>query len=167
MAETIYLSLGSNLGDRESFLRQAVHLLSSMTGLKLLARSSVYKSAPIDCPEGTPDFLNMVVKMDCTLAPEQLLDGAERLEREMGREHKNGTCSRVIDIDIILFGERIFNNDRLTIPHPRMAQRAFVLIPLCEISPRLTEPTSGAALSDLLGAIGSQGVTRHKANTHV
>lgn len=167
MAETIYLSLGSNMGDRESFLRQAVHLLGSMAGLKLLARSSIYQSAPIDCPEGTPDFLNMVVKMDCTLSPEQLLDGTERLEREMGREMKGDNSVRAIDIDIILFGEQTFNNDRLTIPHPRMTQRAFVLMPICEISPRLNEPVTGAALSDLLGVIGSQGVLRHKANTHV
>lgn len=165
MSEIIHLSLGSNLGDKEKYLELAQSRLLDIVGMKLLAESSIYKSLPIRCPEGTPDFLNKVIKLECSLKPVQLLDNSERIEQAMGRTKKGFFSDRVIDIDILLFGDRIFKNERLEIPHPRMAERAFVLIPLCEISSEIADPLTGRPFADMLKKVGDQGVTifREKA----
>jgi len=158
MGEIVYLSLGSNLGNRESYLTRATQRLARMVGLKLLAESSLYHSRPLDCPEDCPDFLNKLLKLDCTLKPVQLLDNTERLESEFGRREKNARANRVIDIDILLFGNRIFKNERLEIPHPRMTERAFVLIPLHEIDPALVDPRNDQPFAEMLTNLGDQGV---------
>jgi len=158
MSDIVYLSLGSNLGNREAYLSRAVKRLSQMMGLSLVAESSLYHSRPLDCPEDCPDFLNKVIKLDCSLKPVQLLDNTERLEIEFGRTEKNARADRVIDIDIVLFGNRIFKNERLEIPHPRMHERAFVLIPLSEIDPDLVDPRTLEKFSDMLAMLGDQGV---------
>ena len=158
MSDIVYLSLGSNLGNREAYLSRAVKRLSQMMGLSLLAESSLYHSRPLDCPDDCPDFLNKVIKLDCSLKPVQLLDNTERLEIEFGRTEKNARADRVIDIDIVLFGNRIFKNERLEIPHPRMHERAFVLIPLHEIDPDLADPRTHEKFGDMLAILGDQGV---------
>jgi len=158
MSEIVYLSLGSNLGNRESYLTRATQRLARMVGLKLLAESSLYHSRPLDCPDDCPDFLNKLIKLECTLKPVQLLDNTERLEIEFGRREKNARANRVIDIDILLFGDRIFKNERLEIPHPRMSERAFVLIPLYEIEPDIVDPRDNQPFADLLSKLGDQGV---------
>jgi 2-amino-4-hydroxy-6-hydroxymethyldihydropteridine diphosphokinase len=158
MTDIVYLSLGSNLGNRESYLNRATQRLSKMIGLELIGESSLYHSRPLDCPEDCPDFLNKIIKLECSLKPVQLLDNTERLEIEFGRTEKNARANRVIDIDLILFGNRIFRNERLEIPHPRMHERAFVLIPLCEIEPDLVDPRTNERFSDMLSLLGDQGV---------
>ncbi len=167
MNEIVYLSLGSNLGDRQKYLELATDRLSSIVGLKRIAESSLYSSLPIRCPEGTPDFLNKVLKMECSLKPVQLLDHTERIEQALGRTKKGFFSDRVIDIDILLFGERIFKNERLEIPHPRMAERAFVLIPLCEIGPDVTDPLTKRSFANMLKKVGNQGVAPFKDKTGV
>lgn len=167
MGEIVFLSLGSNLGNREGYLRNATEQLSQTQGLKYLGESSLYHSLPVDCEVGCPEFMNKVLKLESNLNPEQLLDVAERLERDLGRTQKGFNVDRVIDIDIILFGERIFHNKRLEIPHPRMSQRAFVLIPLCEIAPDIRDPRTGTSYCDILKSVGTQGVTIHKAQAGV
>jgi len=162
MGEVVYLSLGSNLGNREEYLRRATENLAGMIGVTLLAESSLYRSVPIDCRPGCPEFLNKVVKLDCTLKPVQLLDNMERLESSLGRAQKGYYVDRVIDIDIILFGQRVFRNERLEIPHPRMPQRSFVLIPLCEIEPAIADPRTGQKFADIMNGLGNQGVTLYK-----
>ncbi len=158
MSEIVYLSLGSNLGNREEHLDRATERLSNMMGMKFLGESSVYHSVPVDCEVDAPEFLNKILKMECTLKPVQLLDNTERLETSLGRTEKGFLANRVIDIDIILFGDRIFNNERLEIPHPRMGGRQFVLIPLCEINPDLTDPRDGRPFSERIKELGDQGV---------
>lgn len=158
MSEIVYLSLGSNLGNRESYIRRATERLSQMVGLDLLAESSLYHSRPLECPEDCPDFLNKLLKLECSLKPVQLLDNTERLEIEFGRTEKNARANRVIDIDIVLFGSRIFKNERLEIPHPRMHERAFVLIPLHEIDTDVVDPRTGERFTDMLAKLGDQGV---------
>ncbi len=158
MTDIVYLSLGSNLGNREAYISRAVKRLSQMMGLKLLAESSLYHSRPLDCPEDCPDFLNKIIKLECSLKPVQLLDNTERLEIEFGRTEKNARTDRVIDIDIVLLGNRIFKNERLEIPHPRMHERAFVLIPLCEIDPDLADPRTNEKFKDMISLLGDQGV---------
>ena len=159
MSEEIYLSLGSNLGDRQSYLEKATQRLADLIGLELLARSSIYSSEPIGRSEDCPEFLNMVLKINCNLPPEQLLDNTERLEQALGRTSKGFNVNRVIDIDILLFGNRIFSNDRLEIPHPRMNERAFVLLPLLEIDSKLVNPHSGNLFSDELKKLPDQKVS--------
>jgi 2-amino-4-hydroxy-6-hydroxymethyldihydropteridine diphosphokinase len=158
MNEIAYLSLGSNLGNRESYIIRATQRLSQMMGLRLLGESSLYHSRPLDCPEDCPDFLNKVIKLECKLKPVQLLDNTERLEVEFGRTEKDVRANRVIDIDIVLFGSRIFKNERLEIPHPRIAERAFVLIPLCEIDQDVIDPRTNVPFADILASLGDQGV---------
>lgn len=166
MAEVVYLSLGSNLGNRESYISRAANRLSEMMGLRLLAESALYHSRPLKCPEDCPDFLNKVLKLECALKPVQLLANTERLEEEFGRTEKGMWANRVIDIDIVLFGNRIFKNERLEIPHPRMHERAFVLIPLHEIDPDVVDPRTGDKFADILSRLGDQGVKIVK-ETHV
>lgn len=158
MSEIVYLSLGSNLGNREEHLNRATKRLADMMGITLLAESSIYHSVPVDCDVEAPEFLNKVLKMECTLKPVQLLDNTERLEVSLGRTVKGYLANRVIDIDIILFGDRTFKNERLEIPHPRMMGRQFVLIPLCELNPDLTDPISGKRFADISAGLGDQGV---------
>ncbi|MEE9442845.1 MAG: 2-amino-4-hydroxy-6-hydroxymethyldihydropteridine diphosphokinase [candidate division Zixibacteria bacterium] len=158
MNEIVFLSLGSNLGDRAGYLKKATAKLAESMGLKLLAESSIYRSVPLDCPEGCPEFLNKLIKLECALKPVQLLDVAERLEISLGRRRKGFFVNRVIDIDIILFGDRIFKNERLEIPHPRMKQRAFVLIPLKEIEPDIIDPIDHRPLANLIENLGEQSV---------
>ncbi len=165
MNEIIYLSLGSNLGDREAHLRKATDGLVHLLGLKLVVESSIYHSVPVDCRVDCPEFLNKVLKLECSLRPPQLLDSTERLEVELGRTLKGFNVDRVIDIDIILFGNRMFKNERLEIPHPRMCQRGFVLIPLTEIEPDIVDPKTGKPFKEMIPALGDQGVFKFKERT--
>lgn len=167
MAETVFLSLGSNLGNRVKHLEQTANRLDDIIGISVLDRSPMYCSKPIDCQPGCNDFLNMVIKIDCSLKPGQLLGQVERIEKTQGRRGKGLgkglSADRVIDIDIILFGTRIFNNERLQIPHPRMRQRAFVLIPLLDIAPDIIDPESGDRFGQMLEALEDQSVTPYQA----
>ncbi len=159
MGETVFLSLGSNRGDRALYLQQAAEQLSQIAGMSLMAASSIYASQPIGCAPECAQFLNQVLKFDCTLQPLQLLDQTERLERRLGRTGKGDKADRIIDIDIILFGDRVVKNTRLEIPHPRLADRAFVLLPLHEIAPEAEDPRTRIRLTELLGQVGDQPVT--------
>jgi 2-amino-4-hydroxy-6-hydroxymethyldihydropteridine diphosphokinase len=159
MGETVYLSLGSNRGDRAFYLQQATEQLSQKAGMSLVAASSIYVSKPIGCAPECAQFLNQVLKFNCTLQPTQLLDQTERLERRLGRTVKGNNADRIIDIDIILFGDRVVKNTRLEIPHPRLTDRAFVLLPLHEIAPDAKDPRTEALLTELLARVGDQPVT--------
>lgn len=140
----IFLSLGSNLGDREGFLRKAADLLKE-NGVRILKKSSIYESEPIgESEEGKICgwFLNQVLVAETSLRPEGLLNLCEEIEKALGRTKKSIIkndrevfYSRVIDIDILLYGEEKISLDNLVIPHPRMNERRFVLIPLVEIEP--------------------------------
>ncbi len=160
MAETVYLSLGSNLGDRQQMLDIATQRLAETGGLRLLATSSTYASSPIDCPPGCPDFLNRILKLECRLAPTELLDITQELERSLGRREKGNFAPRTIDIDIVLFGDTVIHTHRLAIPHPRMRHRPFVLIPLCEVAPETIDPETKTPFADLLDGLDRQGLTR-------
>jgi len=167
VAEIVYLSLGSNLGDREELLRQATARLAEMDGLTLVAESSLYQSPALGLVTGGRDFLNKSIKVECRLDPAELLRRTEKLERDLGRTDKGLHADRVIDVDILLFGELIFRTERLEIPHPRMSQRAFVLLPLAELTPDLIDPRTDAFFSDLLEKTGQQGVTLYKEKIRV
>ena len=160
-AETVpvYLGLGSNMGDRRRNLKQALDFLSQR--LEVAEQSSIYDTAPQENPD-QPRFLNMVVRVATTLEPDRLLALLKGIEAKMGRVPSQPNSPRPIDIDILFYGDRVWQIPALTIPHPKIAGRAFVLVPLNEIAPRLVHPVTKKKVRDMLKDInkGVQGVMK-------
>jgi 2-amino-4-hydroxy-6-hydroxymethyldihydropteridine diphosphokinase len=144
----IYLSLGSNVGDREGNLRKAVERLAS-DDVRVLRRSRIYETEPVDY-EDQAWFLNQVVEADTALFPMQLLTRIGRVEHELGRVRTRRNGPRTIDIDILLYAAAVVNTPRLEIPHPRMAERRFVLVPLAELAPKLRHPVTHRSVHQML-----------------
>ncbi len=134
----VYLSLGTNLGNKKENLKNAVLFLGK-NHIKILKTSSVYKTEPIGY-KNQPEFLNMVLKGKVDLSPENLLKIILKIEKKLGRKRKQQWGPRIIDIDILLFNNKIITNNNLTIPHPQMHKRNFVLVPLLEIESDLIHP---------------------------
>lgn len=162
MAETVYLLLGSNLGDREHNLSLALGKLEAVEGLEMLAISSIYESDAIGMTGENPPFLNQVVKADFLYTPIELLDHTERIERELGRTDKGKRLARPLDIDILLFGVLKVQTERLTIPHRELTRRPFALIPLLEIDPDLVHPATGKPLAGHISAEHRRAVAVYK-----
>ncbi|TMF43049.1 MAG: 2-amino-4-hydroxy-6-hydroxymethyldihydropteridine diphosphokinase, partial [Chloroflexi bacterium] len=137
---TVYLGLGSNLGDRRGNLAAALQRLREV--FEITSVSSVYDTEPVGFAD-QPRFLNIVLKGQTALDPEALLDYVKQIEAKLGRQPSFRYGPRPIDIDILLYDDLHIEQDNLTIPHPRMAERAFVLVPLAEIAPESVEPVSG------------------------
>jgi len=127
------VGLGSNLGDRLANLQRAVDLLAAREGLRVLRTSRVYETAPVGPPQ--PDYLNSVAELETSLSARELLDACLGVEREMGRERAERWGPRVIDLDLLTYGREEIDEPGLTVPHPRMHDRAFVLVPLLELDP--------------------------------
>jgi 2-amino-4-hydroxy-6-hydroxymethyldihydropteridine diphosphokinase len=142
-----YLSLGSNVGNREAQLRAAQVRLSAIT--RVVALSSFYETEPVEYVQ-QPWFLNCAVAIETNETPEQLISALLRIEQEMGRQRAQNKGPRSIDIDILLFADRIMESKDLTIPHPAMHQRRFVLEPLAEIAPAALHPVFKKTIRELL-----------------
>ncbi len=142
-----FLSLGSNLGDKRANLLQALSKLRK-AGVKVLGASSVYRTQPVG-DTAQPWFFNQVIEVDTALPPGKLLALAKKVERELGRRPARKSGPRTVDIDVLLAGDRIVTTAKLTIPHPRMAGRNFVLIPLKEIAPKAVHPVLGVDVEEL------------------
>jgi len=147
MNHTIFLSLGSNLGDREANLRAALQGLDP--AVRILERSAVYETPPWGYQQ-QPVFLNQVVKAETDLSPMDLLNTIKVLEAEMGRESTVRFGPRLIDIDILFYDALIIEQPNLTIPHPRLQGRAFVLVPLSDLAPCLRHPVLGKTVCEML-----------------
>ncbi len=132
---TAYVALGANLGDAQAALRQALHDLGALPRTQLVRASSLYRSAPVDA--AGPDYLNAVAELRTGLGPYELLAELQGLEQFAGRERPWRNAPRTLDLDILLYGELQQDDPVLTLPHPRMLERAFVLQPLAEIAPAL------------------------------
>jgi 2-amino-4-hydroxy-6-hydroxymethyldihydropteridine diphosphokinase len=149
---TGYLGLGSNVGDSESHLRAALQLLPT-EGVQILAVSSTYVTEPVGEILDQPDFLNAAVRVRTALEPEELLDACKAVEAERGRQFDQPRHSpRPLDVDLLLLGQVELRTDRLTLPHPEVRSRRFVLAPLLELDPSLTLP-DGTVLAAALAAL--------------
>jgi 2-amino-4-hydroxy-6-hydroxymethyldihydropteridine diphosphokinase len=153
-----FVALGSNLDAPREQVARGVLALGAMPQTRLLARSSLYRTAPVGFLE-QPDFINAVVMMETALAPHALLDGLLAIERRHGRVREFQNAPRTLDLDVLLYGDLVLHERGLTLPHPRMHERAFVLLPLAEIAPDTVIPGQGR-VADLLPACPTQRLER-------
>ncbi len=154
------IALGSNLGDSAALIERAITALEKFSDQPAL-RSSMWKSTPVDCPPGSPDFVNAVIAIQPspTDTPENLLGKMQAIERQLGRGPKQTDNEpRPIDLDLIAFGKHTISNEYLTLPHPRAHQRKFVLEPLAEILPEFTAPGWSAAAGKLVATLQTREV---------
>jgi 2-amino-4-hydroxy-6-hydroxymethyldihydropteridine diphosphokinase len=138
----VYLSFGSDLGDREGNLIKAREMVESIEGYDEISCSAVYLSTAVEMSEYSPNFLNLVTKGEYSYRPLELLSAIEQIEKKLGRTDKGQYKPRPIDIDILLFGNEIFKTKRLTIPHPRLTKRPFMLVPLLQIESDIVHPVT-------------------------
>ncbi len=155
MDHIIYLALGTNLGDRLANLRAALEAMPPE--VCVLARSHVYETPPWGYTD-QPAFLNMAVKAETSLGPESLLKRLKQVEVEVGREPGIRYGPRIIDLDILFYDNLVLNEENLVIPHPRLAERAFVLVPLHDLAPELHHPVNGKMIEELLAGVNTKGI---------
>ncbi len=157
----VYIGLGGNLGDSKKFLSLAAQKIAQYPDFRNVQVSSLYKTEPIDA--SGPDYLNAVMKLETELGPDKILKVLLKIEQELGRERPAGVhnAPRVIDCDLLLAGDNQLNSAFLTLPHPRMHERAFTLVPCLELNPKLSIPDHGLAV-DLLKKLKSQRIEKYK-----
>lgn len=144
------IALGANLGDRQQTLGRAVELLAARAEISSVTASRLHETAPVGGPQGQAAFLNAAVALDTSLAPEALHDLLQRIERDLGRQRTTRWAPRAIDLDLLLFGDSVISTPALSVPHPRMAFRRFVLAPAAEVAPAMVHPLLGLSLAALL-----------------
>jgi 2-amino-4-hydroxy-6-hydroxymethyldihydropteridine diphosphokinase len=149
-----FVGLGANLGDARAALDAAFVALATLPGTTLLASSSIYRSAPVDSTG--PDYLNAVVMLETSLTPPALLTELLRIEQARGRQRPYRNAPRTLDLDLLLYGQRSIATPDLTVPHPRLHERAFVLRPLAQIAPSLKIPGRGGVAALLAGVAGQR-----------
>ncbi|MBS3128746.1 2-amino-4-hydroxy-6-hydroxymethyldihydropteridine diphosphokinase [Candidatus Woesearchaeota archaeon] len=146
----VFLGLGSNLGDRKAYLEKAMSCLKEKT--KIVACSSLYKTEPVGYGNQN-DFYNRVIEIETRLQPKKLLTFLQKIEKKLGKKKKRKNGPRTIDIDILLYDRLVIKEKNLIIPHPRMHERRFVLIPLKEIAPKFVHPKMKKSISELLRSV--------------
>jgi 2-amino-4-hydroxy-6-hydroxymethyldihydropteridine diphosphokinase len=156
-AADAFIGLGSNLGDRAAEIDHAFAELAALPATALVARSSLYASPPLDATGG--EYLNAVAHVRTSLAPLELLHALQAIEARHGRQRPYPGAPRTLDLDLLLYGDLVLASDALTVPHPRLHERSFVLGPLAEISPQRVVPGRGRVV-DLCAAVASQPVAK-------
>lgn len=151
-AVTAFLGLGSNVGDRRAHLAHALHRLDTLS--ELTGVSSVWETDPVGY-EDQRRFLNLVVRIVTRASPRELLRRTREIERERGRERRFRNAPRTLDIDLLLYGDRVVDEEGLEIPHPRMPERAFVVVPLLELDSGLVDPRTGEPYAEMSAATPS------------
>ena len=147
-----YIGIGANLGDAQETVRRAIELLGELPQTRLVAQSSLFSTAPID--SSGDDYINAVARIDTQLQPVALLHALQTIEQDFGRERPYRNAPRTLDLDILLYGQQVITSKSLTVPHPRMTLRAFVLIPLLQVDPFITIPGQGPAHAFVPGVAG-------------
>lgn len=156
LAERAFIGIGANLGVPASTVRRAIAAIGSVPDTRMVVASSLYRTAPVGYLD-QPDFVNAVAEVETCLDPVALLDQLLLIEARFGRERGARNAPRTLDLDLLLYGNRQLQSPQLTLPHPRMAERAFVLVPLAEIAPDAAVGTLGTA-ADLRRGISDHGV---------
>lgn len=151
-----YVGLGANLGDGAATLRQVLAELQDTDGILAVAASPFYRSAPVEATG--PDFINAVAAVDTDLAPLALLDALQALENRHGRQRPYRNAPRTLDLDLLLYGDVRMEHERLSLPHPRMRLRAFVLLPLRDLAPEMA--LEGRRIEDWIGGVRDQAIER-------
>ncbi|HYH64055.1 MAG TPA: 2-amino-4-hydroxy-6-hydroxymethyldihydropteridine diphosphokinase [Urbifossiella sp.] len=155
---TAYIGLGSNLGDRRATLAAAVRRLRAEPGLRVLAVSGYYETAPVDCPPGSGDYLNAAAAVETDRDPHDLLKLLQHIERQYGRVRTGVNSPRTLDLDLLLYGDRVIDTPDLVVPHPRMHERDFVLTPLADLAADVSHPVLGKSIRELLAVVHAGGV---------
>lgn len=152
------VALGSNLGDSLRTLEGALRTLDGVPGMRLLAHSSWWRTAPVGPPQ--PDFLNGCALLEVSLSPEALLERLQATEQRYGRVRRERWGPRTLDLDLIFYGGLCLESARLQVPHPRFRERAFVLLPLAELAPEWIDPLTGRTVADLAREVAGQSAVR-------
>lgn len=152
----VYVALGANLGEAKQTLEIAAAELAATAGIQDLRLAHFYRTAPVD--SSGPDYVNTVARFSCTLEPEALLDRLQEIEQEHGRTRLYRNAPRTLDLDLLLYGQEQIHTERLIVPHPRMHERAFVLVPLADLAPEL-ELAQGS-MRTLLDSVQDQDIAR-------
>ncbi len=159
MSVIAYVGLGANLGDAAETVSAAITSLGQMADTRLIGQSSLYRSAPVGYVD-QPDFINAVAAIETALTPHALLDSLMSIEADFGRQRTFRNAPRTLDLDVLLYGDEVLHDEHLTVPHPRMLERAFVLVPLAELAPALSLP-DGRTVASLATACDQTGLAKH------
>jgi len=151
-----YVGLGSNLGDRAAYLLLGLSALSRLPETRLLRLSPVYETDPVGPPQ--PPYLNMVAELETELSPKGLLAEMLRIEKALGRERRERWGPRTLDLDLLLYGDLVLEEAGLSVPHPRLHERAFVLVPLLDLLPEGRHPLWGQSFAELLASLDASSV---------
>jgi 2-amino-4-hydroxy-6-hydroxymethyldihydropteridine diphosphokinase len=145
-----YIAIGSNLGDRQATIRSALLLLDKSEGVRVMAVSTLFENAAVGGPADSPGFLNAAAELQTTRGARELLHRLLEIERQLGRLRREKWAPRTIDLDLLLYGDRILSSDELIVPHPLLQERLFVLKPLAEIAPDVVHPVLQMTIAGLL-----------------